>query len=129
MSTPVISLAYNALYVVAFTKVGNTYAHRLHALNLTTGADKFGGPAQLEASIPGTGDGSVNERVPFTSHRQLQRAALLLVNDVVSIAFARYLARRHGSCSRLGGLHLLHDWQWCVQWEHAGWQGLWRLCS
>src|SRR5215471_501518 len=42
VSTPVISLAHNTLYTVAFTKVGNTYAHHLHALDLTTGADKFG---------------------------------------------------------------------------------------
>ncbi|MBV9688795.1 MAG: PQQ-binding-like beta-propeller repeat protein, partial [Ktedonobacteraceae bacterium] len=34
LSTPVISLTHNALYALAFTKVGNTYAHRLHALDL-----------------------------------------------------------------------------------------------
>ena len=90
LSTPVISLAHNALYAVTFTKVGNAYAHKLHALDLTTGVEKFGGPVQLEASIPGTGDGSVNGKIPFISNRQLQRPALLLVNDVVYIAFASF---------------------------------------
>src|SRR2546421_5654258 len=90
LSTPVISLTHNALYVVTLTKVENIYAHHLHALDLTTGADKFGGPVQLEASIPGTGIGSVNGKVAFISYRQIQRAALLLANDVVYIAFASY---------------------------------------
>jgi hypothetical protein len=90
VSTPVISLEHNALYAVTFTKVGNVYAHHLHALDLTTGADKFGGPVRLEASIPGTGDGSVKGSVPFVSHLQLQRASLLLSNDVIYIAFASY---------------------------------------
>src|SRR5436190_3616970 len=86
LSTPVISLAHNVLYAVTFTKVGNEYAHNLHALDLTTGVDKFGGPVQLEASIPGTGDGSANGKVDFISNRQLQRPALLLANDIVYIA-------------------------------------------
>jgi hypothetical protein len=90
LSTPVISLAHNALYTVTFTKVGNAYAHHLHALDLTTGAEKFGGPVRLEASIPGTGGGSVNGKVDFISNRQLQRPALLLANDVVYIAFASF---------------------------------------
>jgi hypothetical protein len=90
VSTPVISLAHNTLYAVAFTKVGNTYAHHLHALDLTTGADKFGGPVRLGAIVPGNGDGGVKGCVPFISHLQVQRAALLLNNDIVYITFASY---------------------------------------
>lgn len=90
VSTPVISLAHNTLYTVACTKVGDTYAHHLHALDLTTGADKFGGPVKLEASVLGNGDGGVKGRVPFISHQQIQRAALLLDNDIVYLAFASY---------------------------------------
>src|SRR5215472_196497 len=33
VSTPVISLEHNAIYVVAFSKEGNSYFHRLHALD------------------------------------------------------------------------------------------------
>ncbi|MBV8695966.1 MAG: PQQ-binding-like beta-propeller repeat protein [Ktedonobacteraceae bacterium] len=90
ISTPVISLEHNALYAVTATKAGNEYAHHLHALDLTTGVDKFGGPVRLEASVPGTGDGSVKGSVPFVSHQQLQRVALLLCNDIIYIAFASY---------------------------------------
>ncbi|BCL77709.1 hypothetical protein ccbrp13_01740 [Ktedonobacteria bacterium brp13] len=90
VSTPVISLAHSTLYAVAFTKVGDVYAHRLHALDLATGAERFGGPVQLETCVRGTGEGSVDGVVPFIPHRQLQRAALLLTNDVIYIAFASY---------------------------------------
>ncbi len=90
ISTPVISLTHNALYALVFTKIGNTYAHRLHALDLMTGAEKFGGPVQLQANVVGTSADSVNGRVIFTSHRQLQRSALLLANDTIYIAFAAY---------------------------------------
>jgi len=40
LSTPVISLDHNAIYVVAATKEGNTYSHRLHALDLATFSGK-----------------------------------------------------------------------------------------
>src|SRR5882762_135084 len=90
LSTPVISLAHNALYVVTCTKEGNAYNHYLHTLDLTTGEDLFGGPTRIEASVPGSGDGSVDGNVPFISNRQNQRPALLLSNDRLFIAFASY---------------------------------------
>ena len=90
VSTPVISLAHNVLYVVAFTKESHSYAHRLHALDLATGEEKFGGPVQIKAIVQGTGAGSTNGAIPFVSNRQLQRSALLLTNDVIYIAFASY---------------------------------------
>ncbi len=90
VSTPVISLDNNVIYVVAFTKVGNTYFHHLHALDLATGEEQLSGPAKIEASVPGTGYDSKNGSVTFTSNRQIQRAALLLANGTVYIAFASY---------------------------------------
>ena len=84
----------NTLYVVAKTMEvsgGNTnYYHRLHALDITTGAEKFGGPVIIQASVPGTGGSSSGGQVPFVSLRENQRPALLLSNGVVYVAFAAH---------------------------------------
>ncbi len=90
--SPVIDGSTNTLYVVAKTKEvtgGSTkYVHRLHALDITTGGEKFGGPIAIQATVAGTGDGSTNGQLPFISLRENQRAALLLGNNVVYMAFA-----------------------------------------
>src|SRR6266496_860392 len=57
-STPVIDIGTNTLYVCAFTKEDGNYAYRLHALDLTTGSEKSGGPVLIQGSVPGTGLGS-----------------------------------------------------------------------
>ncbi|HEY7291368.1 MAG TPA: putative collagen-binding domain-containing protein [Vicinamibacterales bacterium] len=92
--TPVIDPATNTLYVVAKTKevsAGTTsYVHRLHALDITTGAEKLGGPRVIQASVSGTGDGAAGGRVAFISLHENQRSALLLNNGVVYIAFASH---------------------------------------
>jgi fibronectin type 3 domain-containing protein len=92
--SPVIDQATNTLYVVAKTKEvsGKTtnYVHRLHALDITTGAEKFGGPVVIQASVPGTGSGSSGGQVPFNSLHQNQRPALLLLNGVVYVAFGAH---------------------------------------
>ena len=92
--TPVIDRTNGTLYVVAKTKevVGGTtrYVQRLHALDVATGAEKFGGPVVLQANVPGTGNGSTNGTVPFDSLHQNQRSGLLLSNGVVYSAFASH---------------------------------------
>lgn len=115
LGTPVISLEHNAIYCVTATRSGppapdsaknlpdtpdsrQHYAHFLHALDLTTGEDMFGGPTQLQAGYNGhgyrgdhnRGDIIENGQVTFISNRQVQRPALLLANDTVYIAFAGY---------------------------------------
>jgi chitodextrinase len=86
--TPVIDPSSGTLYVVAKTKESGTYVQRLHALDIATGAEKFGGPVVIQASVPGTGSGSQGGRVPFDALHENQRPALLLSNGVVYIAFA-----------------------------------------
>jgi hypothetical protein len=55
--TPVIDLVGGTLYVIAKTKeVSNGVTHyfqRLHALHITSGKEKLGGPVVIRASFPG----------------------------------------------------------------------------
>jgi hypothetical protein len=89
--TPVIDQGTGTLYVVAKTKEGTNFVQRLHALDITTGAEKFGGPMVIQASVPGTGDGNDgNGQVPFNALRENQRPALLLSKGVVYIGFASH---------------------------------------
>ena len=88
-STPVIDPSTGTLYVVPYTEENGIFIYRLHALDITTGAEKFGGPSlPIGASVPGNGSGSVNGIINFTAFKQNQRPALLLLNGVVYVAFA-----------------------------------------
>ena len=92
--TPVIDPATGTIYVVAATKEvsgGTTnYVQRLHALDLTTGAEKFGGPVVIQASVPGTGTGSSGGTLPFDPLHENQRTGLLLLNGVVYFGFSSH---------------------------------------
>ena len=77
-STPVIDVTSNTIYVVAATKENGAFYHRLHALDLASGAEKFGGPQPIQATYPGTARESSDGVLTFDSRFQLQRAALLL---------------------------------------------------
>jgi hypothetical protein len=85
-STPVIDPATNTMYVVAKTKetVGTgcsqgspCYISRLHALDITSGAEKFGGPVVISAAN-------------FDSFLHFNRPALLLINGTIYIAFGSH---------------------------------------
>jgi hypothetical protein len=88
--TPVIDPSSNTLFVVAATKESNGYFSRLHALDLASGKEKFGGPVVISASVTGSGDGSQGGVVSFDPLRNNQRSALLLVNGTVYIAYASH---------------------------------------
>jgi len=86
-STPVIDAsagAHGTIYVVGMSKdaTGN-YHQRLHALDVTTGTEEFGGAREIQASYPGIGDNSSNGYVIFDAGQQLERPGLLLLNGVV----------------------------------------------
>ncbi len=84
-STPVIDPSTNTLYVVSVqTSAANGATFRLSALDITTGAQKFGGPVTIMASVPGTGTGGTTETLTTSC---IQRAALLLVNGNVYMGF------------------------------------------
>lgn len=83
-ATPVIDPTTNTMYVEARTLENSTaectgnYVQRLHALDITTGAEKFGGPVVIQASVAGTGAGSVSGVVSFDPHWENSRPGLLL---------------------------------------------------
>src|SRR5579859_1634980 len=88
--TPVIDPTTNTIYVVGKTKESGTYVQRLHALDITTGAEKFGGPVALSASVVGTGVGSSGGILKFDPLWENQRTGLLLVNGIVYFAFGAH---------------------------------------
>ena len=90
-STPVIDRERGAIYVIAMTKDGSGhYFQRLHALDITTGNELFGGPKTITATYPGTGDNSSGPNVVFDPAQYKERAALLLLNGVVYTAWASH---------------------------------------
>ena len=84
-STPVIDITTNTLYVLAETNSGPFY---LHALDVASGAEKFGGPVSVTASVPGTGWDSTNGTITLEKGCY-QRVGLALdpVTNMVYIAF------------------------------------------
>jgi hypothetical protein len=109
--TPVIDGTTNTLFVVAVTKEvrgsTNHYVQKLHALDLSTGAEKvnspytlgdttFGGPDggftdTTSIVVTGKGDGADSgSHVRFNAARENNRSALQLVNGVVYAAFAAH---------------------------------------
>ncbi len=85
-STPVVDPTAGLLYVVSMSvnSAHSAYYQRLHAINLTTGAEKTGSPATIAGTYPTAAGGTVS----FDPHQHLQRAGLALVNGVVYVAFA-----------------------------------------
>jgi hypothetical protein len=88
--TPVIDLSSGTLYLDAFTHEGSAYFHRIHALDITTGAERPFGPVLVTASMPGTGVGGNGSVVTFNPMQQLQRSALTLAGGVLYVAYAGY---------------------------------------
>ncbi len=98
--TPVIDPTTNTMYVVVNTKEsGTNYYQRLHAIDITTGAEKFGGPVVISGSVPGSGDGASGGMVPFIALNECQRPGLLLSNGVVYIGWGSH-----------GDNHPYHGW-------------------
>ncbi|HUN25198.1 MAG TPA: hypothetical protein VMU67_02740 [Steroidobacteraceae bacterium] len=77
-ATPVIDRsagAHGAIFLVAMTKdASGVYYQRLHALDVTTGAELAGSPVTVEASFGATS---------FAPGQYAERAALLLLNGTI----------------------------------------------
>jgi hypothetical protein len=85
-ATPVIdrqSGPHGTIYLVAMSKSSSAYFQRIHALDITTGQEEFGGPVAVQAKYPGTGDFSHNGNVIFQPKQYAERQGLLLLNHVI----------------------------------------------
>ncbi len=83
-ATPVIDRVRNAIYVVAMSKNSSgTYFQRIHALDLTTGQELFGGAKNIMATYPGTGDNSSGGNVVFDPKQYKERPGLLQINGTI----------------------------------------------
>jgi hypothetical protein len=90
-ATPVIDRGRGAIYVEATSKdAAGNYYHRLHALDLATGRELFGGPTLITGTFPGIGANSSNGTLTFDPSRYLERAALLEVNGTVFLTWASH---------------------------------------
>ena len=86
--TPAIDLSTNTMYLVTKTKESGNFFHRLHAIDIATGAEKFGGPVAIQAQFKGNADGG--KVVAFNPLREAQRAGLVIQNGVVYIEWASH---------------------------------------
>jgi hypothetical protein len=93
-STPAIDPqigAHGALYAVAMSKgASGAYHQRLHALDLTTGAELFGGPVEIQATYPGSGAEGSGTVLTFDSAQHKERAALIILNNMVYTAWSSH---------------------------------------
>jgi outer membrane protein assembly factor BamB len=98
--TPVIDPSTSTIYVSAMTWNASTQlaTHRLHALDLLTGNEKFGGPVEETATVPGTCGGGAdaashgcsNGQLPFDGLTEDQRPGLLLSNGIVYVTWGSF---------------------------------------
>jgi hypothetical protein len=85
VGTPVIDPTPNAntMYLVAKTVLNGTVRHHLHALDITTGAEKAGSPVLITA----TSTSNKGHVTVFNSLHQKNRPGLLLLNGVLYLGF------------------------------------------
>jgi hypothetical protein len=124
--TPVIDPSSGTLYLVSASLENGKQIMRLHALDVTSGAEKFGGPTVITASIAGTGNGSVNGRLTFDPVLENQRPGLLLLNGIVYLGFSAHedLGAWHGWLLAYNAATLKQTGVFCTTPDGVG-AGIW----
>jgi outer membrane protein assembly factor BamB len=93
-STPVIDRSagpHGTIFVVGMSQdQAGAYHQRLHALDVTTGAELPGSPTEISASYPGTGANSSSGMVIFDPGQYAERAALLLLNGTIYLGWTSH---------------------------------------
>jgi hypothetical protein len=92
-STPVIDVSRGTIYVVAETYVSDTANFYIHALDVATGHERLGSPAQISGKVLGTGDpeypsDTSGGQVAFNPVMEWQRPGLLELNGNIYVGFS-----------------------------------------
>ena len=90
LSTPVIDLSKQAIYVVADTLVNGEPVFQIHALALSDGHEMFSGPEAISATVEGNGAASYFGTIQFDPIMHLQRPALALSKGIVYVSFGSH---------------------------------------
>jgi len=97
-ATPVIDPLtgpHGTIYVVAMSKNATSYFQRIHALDLTNGAEQFGGPVKIVATYPGTGDNNDGQgQVVFDPKQYKERPGLVLSRGIVYTFWSSHCDQR-----------------------------------
>jgi hypothetical protein len=86
-STPVIDVNSQTMYVVSAQRGSGSGFFRLHALDITTGAERAGSPVVVSASVKGSNSDSANGILSLSS-TCLQRTGLLLNQGTLYFGFS-----------------------------------------
>jgi hypothetical protein len=93
-STPVIDRSagpHGTIFVVGMTlDPSGNYHQRLHALDVTTGAELSGSPVEIQATYPGSGANSSGGNVIFAPGQYAERAGLLLMNGTLYLGWTSH---------------------------------------
>ena len=85
-----IDISTGTIYLLAKSKVNGSLVQYLHAINVISASEKFGGPVLIQASVPGTASEGNGTTVSFNPRLQHQRAGLLLENGHVVIGWGAH---------------------------------------
>ena len=93
-ATPVIDRnagLHGAMFLVAMSQdAAGAYHQRLHALDVTTGAELQGSPVEIAASFPGMGPNSSGGKLTFDPGQYAERAGLLLLNGTIYLGWTSH---------------------------------------
>ena len=128
--TPTIDPTTNTLYVVVNTVENTQIFYRLHAIDITTGVEKFGGPVLMGGSVPGTAPDGNGSTVPFNPQWANQRPGLLLLNGYLYVGFASHGDNGpwHGWILAYNASTLNQTGIWCTSPNGKG-NGIWASGS
>jgi outer membrane protein assembly factor BamB len=128
LSTPVIDIPQNVIYLIAEIYQSGQPQFWLHALDLSDGHEKLNGPVQITATVPGDGDGTQNGMLFLDPMQHLQRPGLLLLNGIIYAGFGSTFDRFpfHGWILAYDASDLQHQLTVLNITPHGGSGGIWQ---